>query len=274
VRDDDGEYPLSAGDRRKIVAIMAQLDREAGYAVQRNDAHASGTLGRRLIIASIGAAVTIVLVVGLARELHREQRTARAVVPNPPPADQTSNRPSESLSSTATGQPQNPSASPDPAGHAVRDDGNPAPSLSTPRAEPLLAAQERFPARALPESASAGQPTPEPTAPPGATHRELSPATDWILWTQEEGPEAQTPDRRIKAVFSAQSGCDKALRDEMRRAMNDFIVDHGTGYGVGESQSGSGWGGFHDENGATHVDIGVTYECRPGIVDSGGPAGR
>ncbi len=92
----------------------------------------------------------------------------------------------------------------------------------------------------------------------------------WILWAQEEGPEAETVRWQVKVAVPSQSACEKAMRDEIERAKRAFIDAHDVGYKVGDT-GGSGWTGVHEEKGAVHLDIRVMYQCLPETVDPRGP---
>ncbi len=299
MKDDDGKHHLSKDDQEKIRAIMLQLDREARASVERDDGHtrASGRLRKRLIaLTAVGAAMVLFLGVGvIAREFSRGPRRVLAGGPRAPSAQEASRGSSEPSAAAvpdpprtvAVPMPEQPptAAVPSPeqpptaavptdaAGPSGRKTQNPTSDISPPRPEPPVGGQDSFTKRRGTRSTSAGGTRPGPPVSNEPAPSQLSSPTEtWILWAQEEGREAQTTGWQAKAVLSAQSWCDKAMQDEIRRAKNAFIAAHGAGYTVGDTHGRSGWGGFHEDKGATYVDLGVTYQCLRG-TDPRAPRG-
>jgi hypothetical protein len=299
VKDDDGKHHLSRDDQEKIRTIMLQLDREARTSVERDDGHtrASGRLRKRLIaLTALGAGMVLFLGVGvIAREFSHGPRRVLAGGPHAPSAQEASRRSSEPSAAAAPDPPRTvavpiPEQSPtaavpipeqpptaavptDAVGPSGRETRNPTLDISPPRPEPPVEGQDSFTKRRGTRSTSAAGTRPKPPVSNEPAPSHLSSATEtWILWAQEEGREAQTHGWQAKAVLSAQSWCDKAMRDEIQRAKNAFIAAHGAGYTVGDAHGRSGWGGFHEDKGTTYVDLGVTYQCLPG-TDPRAPRG-
>jgi hypothetical protein len=94
----------------------------------------------------------------------------------------------------------------------------------------------------------------------------------WMLWAQEEGPEAEMPRWQVKVAVPSPSACEKAMRDEIRSAKRAFVDSHEVGYKVADTSVG--WTGMHDEGGIAKVDIQMKYQCLPDTQDPRRPGGK
>jgi cytoskeletal protein RodZ len=259
---------------------------------------------RLIALTAVGVGMVLFLAVGvIAREFAQGPRRVLPAVPSAPPAPVASRGPEASRAPEASQAPEasrppeapresggasesSPAAAPvppptaaapvpepsptvaaptEPAGPSMETTQTPSSEVSPRSPEPPAAGQASSPTRRRTRSTSERGTRPTPPASREPARRQLAAAPEtWILWAQEEGREAQIHGWQVKAVLSAQSACDQAMRDEIRRAKNAFVTAHGAGYTVGDTHGRAGWGGFHESKGATYVDFGVTYRCLPG----------